>query len=221
VGSPLEDLTTFEIEDLNLTLSNSVYEPAEDTFLLLDTIKHLTRSGHLDFMGKEVLELGTGIGLIALWIAIKAPTKPKRVVATDISSKTVRCARRNVTLNPTKNITVLCSDLFSAFGRGSKFDIMVFNPPYVPSTTETHRKPVDWEERAWNGGVRGREIIDRFLLSFSDYLTDVGEAFIIQSSLNLLEKTTKITKSQGFQVEIVGKTKLPWEMLMVLVLTRD
>lgn len=211
----------FESEDLILTLSPGVYAPAEDTYLLLDTIKRLTMSGRLDFEGKEVLELGTSVGLVALWIAIKASSRPKRIVATDISPKAVRCARSNVILNQTKNMVVLCSDLFSAFNRGVKFDIMVFNPPYVPSNIDTNRTPIDLEERAWNGGARGRETIDRFLQSFSNYLSDTGEALLIHSSLNSPEKTVDITKSQGFQVEIVGKTKLPWEMLMVLALTRD
>lgn len=216
----MEDPVTIKIESLILTLGDHVYKPAEDTFLLLDTIKYLIKCGRLDFRGKEILELGTGVGLISLWIAIKAPTSPKRVVATDISPKAIRCAKRNTTLNQTNNIAVICSDLFSTFSRDAKFDFILFNPPYVPTITDPIKKPNDWEERAWHGGVWGRMIIDQFLQSFSNYLTDTGEVFILHSSLNNPEKTSKIAKSQGFHVEIVGKTRLPWEILMVLALMR-
>ncbi|MFQ6123267.1 MAG: HemK2/MTQ2 family protein methyltransferase [Candidatus Heimdallarchaeota archaeon] len=217
----MEDPVTIKIESLIIELNNHVYKPAEDTFLLLDTIKYLIKSGRLDFKGKEILELGTGVGLIALWIAIKAPTSPNGVVATDISPKAIRCIKRNMTLNQTNNIAVICSDLFSAFSGDAKFDIILFNPPYVPTITDPIKKPNDWEDRTWHGGAQGRMIIDQFLLSFSNYLSDTGEALILHSSLNNPEKTSKIVKAKGFHMEIVGKTKLPWEILMVLELMRD
>jgi release factor glutamine methyltransferase len=210
-----------EIEGIHLTNCNTVYNPAEDTFLLLDTFKHLIKSGDLDFSGKVVLELGTGTGLVSLWIAKNAAARPDYLVATDISPHAAQCARTNVILNSMPPISILCSDLFSAFGRSAKFDIIIFNPPYVPSNSEDSKKPKAWESRAWNGGVQGREIIDRFLRSFADYLSGTGQAFLIHSSLNMLAKTREITKAQGFDLEIVGKTKLTWETLWVLELIRS
>jgi len=211
---------SLEIEGIRLTQCDNVYKPAEDTFLLLDTIKHLTKSGDLSFSGQTVLELGTGTGLVSLWIATKASTRPEHMVITDISPPAAHCARENVILNSVKQIVILCSDLFSAFVKSVKFDIIIFNPPYVPSNNEFSSKPRDWENRTWNGGVQGREIIDQFLLSFADYLSNTGKAFLIHSSLNKLTKTIEITKAQGFALEIVGKTKLAWETLLVLALMR-
>lgn len=216
----MENPVTVNIESLLITLNDRVYEPAEDTFLLLDTIKYLIKYGRLDIECKDILDLGTGVGLIALWVALKAPTSPKRVVATDISPKAIRCAKQNTTINQTENVVVICSHLFSAFSKDTKFDIILFNPPYVPSKTDQFKKPKNWEEIAWNGGAQGREIIDQFLQSFSNYLTDTGVALILHSSLNYPEKSSKIAKSQGFHMEIISKKRLPWEILMVLALTR-
>lgn len=211
---------SLEIEGIHIINCNTVYNPAEDTFLLLDTVKHRTKSGDLDFSGKVVLELGTGTGLVSLWIAKNASTRPDHLVVTDISPHAAHCTRDNVNLNSMMPISILCSDLFTAFGRSTKFDIIIFNPPYVPSNNADSRKSRDWESRTWDGGVQGREIIDQFLLSFADYLSSTGQAFIIHSSLNILGKTIEITKAQGFDLEIVGKTKLAWETLFVLALMR-
>jgi release factor glutamine methyltransferase len=209
---------SLEIEGIHLTNCNTVYNPAEDTYLLLDTFKYLTKCGDLDFSGKTVLELGTGTGLVSLWIAKNTSTQPDHLVVTDISPHAAHCTRDNIIQNSMKPISILCSDLFSAFVRSTKFDIIIFNPPYVPSNNEDSRKPKDWERRTWDGGVQGREIIDQFLLSFADYLSCTGQAFLIHSSLNILAKTIEITKAQGFDLEIVGKTHLAWETLFVVAL---
>lgn len=219
--SLLDEQIQLEIEKIWLIQCKTVYEPAEDTFLMLDTIKHLSDIGYLDFSGKNVLELGTGVGLIGLWIAIKAPTRPKYVVITDISSQAIRCANNNAKLNSAINVNMLCGDLFSLFGRNAKFDFIIFNPPYVPSTTDMHRKALDWEERAWDGGVDGRLLIDRFLHSFPDYIKDTGIVLILHSSLNRIEKTMKITKSLGFKSKVKSQIKLPWENLLVLEITKN
>jgi len=219
--SLLADQIPLEIEKIWLVQCKTVYEPAEDTFLMLDTIKHLSDIGYLDFSGKNVLELGTGVGLIGLWIAINAPTRPKYVVTTDIYSQAIRCANNNAVLNSATNVNMLCGDLFSVFRRKTKFDFIIFNPPYVPSTTDMHKKLLDWEERAWDGGVDGRKLIDQFLHSFPDYIKDTSIVLILHSSLNQIEKTIKITKSLGFKSKVKGQVKLPWEKLLVLEISRN
>ncbi|EQD65426.1 methyltransferase, partial [mine drainage metagenome] len=62
-----------------------VYEPAEDTFLLLREAK---------CRGK-VLEIGTGSGLIAIYLSRKG----LQVDAVDISEKSLECARENCSIN--------------------------------------------------------------------------------------------------------------------------
>ena len=217
----LDGQTPLEIEKIQLIQCKTVYEPAEDTFLMLDTIKQLSDIGYLDFSGKKVLELGTGVGLIGLWIAINAPTIPKYVVTTDISSQAIRCAHNNAELNSATNVNMLCGDLFSVFGRKAKFDFIIFNPPYVPSTTDISKKSLDWEERAWDGGVDGRKLIDQFLHSFPDYIKDTGIVLILHSSLNQIEKAKKSSNSLGFKSKVKGQVSLPWEKLLVLEIKRN
>ena len=62
-------------------------------------------------------------------------------------------------------VTVQCieSNLFSAIEstHAGKIDVLIFNPPYVP--TESEEVFGNGIEAAWAGGIDGREVIDRFI----------------------------------------------------------
>ena len=96
--------TTFHYQDLTVEVDPDVYDPAEDTFLLLQTIHPQP--------GASVLELGTGCGIIALACARNGAS----VVASDINPHAVRNCRRNLKRNQprlTGNLDVRHGDLFS------------------------------------------------------------------------------------------------------------
>lgn len=97
-----------------------VYEPAEDTFLLADNLD--VRSG------ERVLELGTGCGLLA----ILAAEAGAWVIATDISSAALICAKKNAAAHGVEDrIDFRLSNLFESV-RGRRFDLVVFNPLTCP-----------------------------------------------------------------------------------------
>lgn len=72
----------------------------------------------------RALDVGTGSGFLALHMALKG-----EVVATDVSPFAVRTAKRNAEVNGLKVDIVQC-DLFE--GLRGVFDIIAFNPPYLP-----------------------------------------------------------------------------------------
>jgi len=77
---------------------------------------------------EELLELGTGNGIISLLLSIKPF---KHITAVEIQESLAGLARRNVSLNKLEEkITVICGDLRSFHSR-RKFDVVFSNPPYI------------------------------------------------------------------------------------------
>ncbi len=181
---------------------NQVYEPAEDSFLLADNLKLAP--------GSKVLDLGSGCGILA----VKAAELGCEVVSVDINPYAVRCVEKNAeSLGLKDRIHVVRTDLFASFRRGKVFDVIVFNPPYLPTGDF---KVGGWLEKAWNGGESGREIIRRFVDEVGDYLKDEGEALMVQSSLSKVEETLKQFRERGFKPEILTKIDFDFETLFLI-----
>ena len=80
----------------------------------------------------ELLELGTGSGIISLLVGLR-PTGP--ITAVEIQPALADIARRNVTINRMDGrITVVRRD-FRTYRRRKKFDIVFANPPYIRKRT--------------------------------------------------------------------------------------
>ncbi len=184
---------------LQIETGSGVYEPAEDTFLLADSL--------LNGEYGDVLEIGTGTGILALICAAKA----KRVVAVDIGSEAVMCARQNAKRNDIENVDVLMGDLFGAIRKAPLFDLIIFNPPYLPEDGMDGA-----ESLAWSGGEDGRRVIDRFLVQFRDYLKDGGRVLTIGSSLSDYEGTIKMLEELGFEARVLAKKKFFFEELALI-----
>lgn len=113
--------------------------------------------------GDEVLDLCTGSGAIA--VAVKKETEKAgmqvRVEGVDISEGALAVAKENALANNAE-ITFIQSDLFANVD--GKFDIIVSNPPYIPSEEiETLQREVkDYEPRlALDGGADGLDLYRR------------------------------------------------------------
>ena len=103
-------------------VSEEVYEPAEDSFLFAE---------NLDIeKGAQVLDVGTGCGILGILAAEKAAS----VVAVDLNPYAIRCAKKNSALNNVcSKMAFIQSGLLTAFNENAKFDLILFNAPYLPS----------------------------------------------------------------------------------------
>ena len=180
----------------------NVYEPAEDTFLLAE---NLCVSKN-DF----VLDMGTGCGILGILAAKKA----RSVIAVDINPYAVYCAKMNAKLHRVeRKMNILRGDLFQPIKAGEKFDMILFNAPYLPSEKEERKT---WIDRAWAGGLGGRELIDRFLLEAPKRLKMDGRFFLVQSTLSDVDETMQILREIGLQARVLAKEKVAFETLVVI-----
>lgn len=177
-----------------------VYEPAEDTFLLRDAALAEVRPGD------RVLEVGCGSGAVSASLLGRAGS----VVATDINPHAVGAGRE-------QGVETVRTDLMA--GLCGPFDLVLFNPPYLPTAPE--ERIDDWLEYALDGGPTGRETIERFAADVGRVLAPFGRVLLLISSLTGPDEVRKIFADLGYIVFLVAEERLEDEKLVVLRISRD
>jgi len=167
-----------------------IYEPKEDSYLLEQYVKKYSRN-------KNVLDIGSGSGIQAL-AALKA--KAKLVTATDVDKESL--AHLFSLANSYSNIKIIKSNLFSSLPKKKKFDLIIFNPPYLPQDSREDKE----SQRATTGGKFGDEVIAKFLKQSKDYLSPRGFILIIVSSLTPIKKIDKILSATYIKTVLEKKS---------------
>jgi len=165
-----------------------VYEPQEDTYFLLDCLEKEANGGKI----KKALEIGTGSGIISILLADRI----EKVTAVDINPEAVKYAKAAARKDKVKNVRFIESDLFENVK--GKFDLIFFNPPYLPGKGE----------KCLCGGKRGQKVTERFLAEAAGHLNKGGKAIVLLSSFNDVEKLTK-----KYGLEKIAEKKLWFESL--------
>lgn len=195
-------MNSIEYTGLTFITPNSVYSPAEDSFLLAKYSKTLK--------GK-ILDMGTGSGIQAI---VNAKTNPNnQITAADVNPSTTTCAKQNAQVNDITNIRFIQSNLFENITES--FDGIIFNPPYLPEEDSSKD-----EELALSGGQTGRELTDKFIDQFPQHLNPNGTVLLLQSSINNVEKTKQKLLEKKFKAEIIDQESFFFEKLYVLKITR-
>jgi len=169
-----------------------IYEPKEDSFLLEKEVKKFAEN-------KSFLDLGSGSGIQSK-AAIAA--KAKSVLAADINEEAIENLKK-------QDIPAVKSDLFSKI-RG-KFDIIAFNPPYLPEDKRENKE----SQLATTGGKKGDEIILKFLKQAKSHLSKEGIILLVVSSLTPKENINKLLREQKFQKKVLSSEKFFFETLEV------
>lgn len=174
-----------------------VYSPAEDTYLLLNTAREEIRPGD------RVLEVGTGNGCVAIALGPAASL----CIATDINPHAAAAVHALA-----QGVDVVRTDLCA--GLRGPFDLVIFNPPYLP--TQPEERLEDWLEYALDGGPDGRRVIRRFAADVRRVLAPSGRVLLLISSLTGLQEVSGIFLLKGFFVAIAHQERVEDEILYVL-----
>ena len=167
-----------------------IYQPAEDSYLMEDAIKKVVSKN------MKVLEMGIGSGIL-LGKLRALGIKKKNIYGIDVNPYAVNYCKK-------RGFKCITSYLFSKVPE-KKFDLIIFNPPYLPRDS---REPKD-SQIATTGGRKGGELINNFLKQAAKYLNKDGKILLLTSSL------TKGIEWKNWRKKKVAETKIFMEELYV------
>ena len=169
-GEPLSHIVGYQpFDGLDISVSPNVLTPRPETEELVELVSALydRKAPH------TFLDMCTGSGCIACALAKRFPRA--QVLAVDVSEKALAVAQENVKkFRLQERVHLLQSDLWE--GVTGTFDLLISNPPYIPSEiVDTLTKEVLREPRlALDGGPDGLDIVRPLCTVAADYLNPGG-----------------------------------------------
>ena len=252
--------------------SKDVYSPSNDTFLLLDALEEDVPSIFNSSSSSPFIcaEIGGGRGLAITFVGmlfkeynqqglsplplhpfpplshplLSLFLSPGVFLATDINPSASLSISQTAHLNNIP-IHICTADLLSPFPPrlSSSFDIIIFNPPYVPtessevispflpsssSSSSSSPSPIPSSScsssfptssllpASWAGGERGREVIDRILDLIPSYLSSRGRFYLVVVEENDPEELGREMEKRGMKCRVVKKRFCISEGLSIL-----
>ncbi|KAK3363066.1 methyltransferase domain-containing protein [Lasiosphaeria hispida] len=238
-----------------------VYEPAEDSFLLLDTLSSPSETTFLTSHfapaatdphppAPLILEVGPGSGVVLAFLTAHALALfgSRALLTLGIDANRFACAATATTARKACAehaataalfLDAVQGDLATAV-RGGAVDVLVFNPPYVP----TEELPAllspaaaaaaaavmvgegGWDEDSrllalsYAGGRDGMETTDRLVAALPGVLSARGVAYILLCAQNKPEDVKERVRGFGasWKAETVGGSgkQAGWERLQIV-----
>lgn len=187
---PLQYITG-EQEFMGLTfhVNDAVLIPRQDTETLVEEALKIIRPG------MKVLDMCTGSGCIL--ISILKNVVDVEGFGYDISKQAINVAKENAKLNDVA-ATFERSDLFDNVV--DKFDVIVSNPPYIPTAEITELMPeVAMYEpfKALDGKEDGLHFYRKIIAECREYLTDTG-VILFEIGYNQGEAVSELLEKAGF-----------------------
>lgn len=191
---------------LDLSIPSSVYAPSDDTEMLaLAALERVPARA-------AVLEIGTGSGAVILSLA-KSGKKFSKLAAVDIEKDAVETAKNNAAANSISSVKFVQSDLFESLPSASRFDFILFNPPYLP--TADLDKVKGSLNSALDGGQDGLKTVRRFFAGADQHLSPGGKILMVVSSLQPKDKLEALLQKHHFARRSLSSKSFFFERLEV------
>ncbi len=203
-GEPLQYITGVqEFMRMKFLVTKDVLIPQPDTEILVEEVINIAKR----IENPTLLDLCTGSGAIGISIAKNVPNA--KILATDISKNAIDIAKQNAKYNGVlNNIEFTESNLFDKL-KNLKFDIIVSNPPYIP-TEEIKTLPKDVRQEpkiALDGGKDGLDFYRKIAENAYKFLNRQGY-LCLEIGYNQRENVKKIIENQKRYVETYCKKDL-------------
>ncbi|RKP00186.1 hypothetical protein CXG81DRAFT_13520 [Caulochytrium protostelioides] len=227
-----------------------VYDPAEDTFLLLDALEgdaDALRTRHAPSPSPAaaetptplkastaplvttpfIVEIGPGSGCVLAFLAALVGCNAV-YWGVDMNPKACAATRAVAAANRVRHSDVVMGDLTAAMAARlcGQVDVLVFNPPYVPTDDEelaaaapagaADSGPVGIAA-AWAGGVAGRVVIDRLMPQVKALLSPRGAFYLVVVRENRPDELARLAREQwGLRPRMLMERKAGYEGLGVM-----
>jgi methylase of polypeptide subunit release factors len=160
----------------------------------------------LDLSGKQVADVGTGSGILALAAARAGATS---VVAIDINPNAACAAADNARANGFgRRVTALASNLLAAVAPRPVFDVIISSPPSFAG------EPRDIADRAWHAGLKYRDIAPLFEQA-RERLVPGGRLYVLLSTDSDLGLLGHYIRRAGFSSRLVAEKSIFIESLII------
>lgn len=193
-----------------------VYEPAEDSFALLDALQNDTDLLRDIDAYPLVLEIGTGSGIVTTFL--QQSIFPQSLhLCTDINHLACLISEDTSNHNVSSPSTLQQSVRTSLVDglRIRDVDLIVFNPPYVP----TQQEEIDLQgsiAAAWAGGIDGMDVTSVLLPQISGLLSENGLFYLVTVARNKPKEILKSAQDLGLDGRIVLERRAGREKLAIL-----
>ncbi|GIY78633.1 methyltransferase N6AMT1 [Caerostris darwini] len=204
------DLADYSI--LKKEIFNDVYEPAEDTFILIDALEK-----DIDLIKKLrpsiCLEIGSGSGVVITSLG-KVLGYPY-FLSTDLNPFATS-ATRATSLSNGVSVDAITSNLVCVLEDRLKnsVDLLICNPPYAVTPSEEVGSSNIY--KATSGGIKGREVIDKILSLVPKLLSKKGLFYLICIAQNDVEDISRCMNTYNLQMTKVLERRCGIERLFTL-----
>lgn len=215
-------MMSYRIAQIRLVNSHpEVYDPCDDSFALVDALL-ADRTNLLEHRPIFCLEIGCGSGYVitSLALLLGGDVCGSYFIATDINPHAL-----DVTSDTLKAHGVHAELVNTDVAAGLEgrlmglVDVMVVNPPYVPTPEE--EVGCDGIASAWAGGENGRSVIDKILPIADRLLSDKGWLYMVTLTANDPSDICLQMKKKGYAACIVLQRSTEEESLHVIKFWQD
>lgn len=154
----------------------------------------------------RILEIGVGSGCISAAIAVNH--KGAQIVGVELNSDTRDVAQRNIERHKVSDrVELRCGDLFAPLSPGEQFDLLISNPPYVPTAEISQLDPTVREHEphgALDGGTDGLDCIRRIAAGAGEFLRPDGDILLEFSPEQAESVRQVLTENQFTKVTVLN-----------------
>lgn len=218
----------------------SIYEPSEDSFLLLTALHkdliHINNEFKTNSISYPIcIEIGSGSGICISYLS-NLLNKQGIFYSVDVNPKACLATQKTFKQNKIPHYEVIRTDLLSCFKTnnntgntndsnnnnnnnkaipGMQFDIILFNPPYVPTVAEEMLG--DDISMSWAGGKNGTETLYRFIDNhLNNCLSTAGLFYLVVLKQNLPEEINNHMSALGFESTQIIRKQMGIEDLQIV-----
>jgi len=199
---------------LEIAVNRSVLVPRPETELLAEAGWSFLST--LNSQLSTALDFGTGSGCIAIALAAKYPKA--RILALDVSADALALAKQNAEANQfADRIQFLHGDGFAALPKEIRFDLIISNPPYIPTTEIESLEPEvrDHDPRgALDGGTDGLDFYRKLAAEARPFLKPNGKS-MLEFGDGQAEAIKKIFENQNWIVEAIRQDYTRRERILI------
>lgn len=164
--------------------------------MLIDAVRGLSLSADT-----SVLDACSGSGAVAI---AAAQAGAGNVTAIDISRRAVLSTRVNALFRGlpvrARRVNLLAVD------QARRYDLVVSNPPYVPTPLAQVARP----GQAWDAGPAGRAVLDPICAILPTLLNPGGRMLLVHSALSDVDQSLSRLRAAGLSAAVIAHQKIPF-----------